>query len=330
MTKVSGRREERGRVRVHSPRSGLGAGGRRVAAGLLPILGFVALALSGPGLIRATTPTLTVAASEVTGGAPSAEPVALTATAAELLEQSTADGGAGYRFEILQRSTLVAKPGGPLISIPDPASRTKTLGEADRYEVASLVEAGFVSPGGFSMDMRTGPAAGDETVDVTKGDLVFRALVREGKTYRDDGKGWYPTDQPPGIGLDPATAALLPRLLRNAGQPTDTELATAEGDLGKDDQDAARAITATGKVEDIPGVIAVDGAPFTELTAPVAMTFDEAGRLVGLLVTARQTSVEAYDLVVVTEITLHYDDIPQVLPLPEPAWTDAGEQQVAP
>ena len=357
-----------------------GGGGRRLAAWVLPLLVLAAMALMGPGLSRAfNRATVTVPVAAVTGGAPNAGPGALASAAADLLAQTTAKGGTGYRFEIVQRSTLVAKDGGPKVQVPDPADRTKTLGEADRYEVASLVETGFVIPAGFSMEMRSGPAGPDATggavaplpssapdatiapttgpssgsegasvapgtgsasggapsdapdaapLDLTAGDLLFRALVRDGKTYRDDGKGWYPTTQPPGVGLDPVTASRLPDLLRNGQSPADVAIATAEGDLGKTDPAATRAIAATSKVADIPGAIAVDGAPFTELTEPVGMTFDAAGRLVGLLVTARNTTVATYDFVVVTEITLHYDDIPQVLPLPEPAWTNADQQQV--
>lgn len=304
---------------------------RRVIAGATPVVLITAVTLAGPRLARAFDPApVSVPVESVTGGAPSAEPATLTSAAADLLEQATAKDGAGYRFEIVQRSTLVAKDGGPRIEIPDPDDATKTLGESDRYEVGSLVETGFVTPAGFSMEMRAGPAAGAEMVDLKGGDLLFRALVRDGKTYRDDGKGWYPTDVPPGIGLDPATAALLPDLLRHAAKAGDADLAATEGDLGKATDTATRAITAETTVNDIPGVIAVDGAEFTEITGPVGMTFDAAGRLVGLLVTARNTAVEAHDFVVVTEITLSYDDIPQVLPLPEPLWTGADKQQVVP
>ena len=294
------------------------------------MVAITAATLAGPGLARAFDPApVSVPVESVTGGAPSAEPVALAAAAADLLEQTTAKGGTGYRFEIVQRSTLVAREGGPRISIPDPDDATRTLGEADRYDLGGLVETGFVTAAGFSMEMRTGPADAEAKVDLAGGELLFRALVRDGETFRDDGKGWYPTTRPPGIGLDPVTAALLPELLRTP-EPVDTDLAIAEGELGKADETATRAVTAEAEVAAIPGVIAVDGAEFTELTEPVAMTFDAAGRLVGLVVTARNTTVEAYDLVVVTEITLHYDDIPQVIPLPEPAWTDADGKQVVP
>src|SRR4051794_22390933 len=112
-----------GRVRVRRYRwaSGLRHGGRRAAAALLPMVAIVALALAGPGLSRAfERPTVTVPVGEITGGAPNGSPAALASAAADLLEQTTAKGGTGYRFEIVQRSTLVAKAGGPRIDIPDP------------------------------------------------------------------------------------------------------------------------------------------------------------------------------------------------------------------
>ena len=291
----------------------------------------VALAAAAMVVARSAPPaTVTVPVSAVTGGAPNAAPDELKAAAADLLEAATAKGGAGYRFEIVQRSTLTAKPGGPQIEVPDPIDRTKSLGLADTYYLIGLVETGYVTPAGFAMEMRAGPTSPDAAADLAKGELLFRALVRDGVTYRDDGLGWYPTDRPPGIGLDPATAALLPSLLRHVADAADADLAVAEGELGKADPAAARAITATGTVADIPGVVAVDGAPFTELKAPIALTFDAAGRLTGILVTARNTNVTAYDLVVVTEITLHYDAVPVTLPEPVPAWAGADELQVVP
>ncbi len=75
-------------------------------------------------------------------------------------------------------------------------------------------------------------------------------------------------------------------------------------------------------------MVAVDGAPFTELTSPIAFSFDAAGRLSGLVITARNTNVAAHDLVVVTEITLHYDDVPVDLPAAEPLWLDADKPLV--
>lgn len=301
----------------------------RMLARLVSALVLV-LVMAGVALARVAPPaTLTVPVSAVAGGAPAGTPDALKAAAADLLAATTARGGSGYRFEIVQRSVLTARPGGPQIEVPDPTDRTKTLGLADTYYLIGLVETGYVMPAGFAMEMRAGPASPDAKADLAAGELLFRALVRDGTTYRDDGLGWYPTDQPPGIGLDPATAALLPALLRNAAAAEAVDLAAAEGELGRADGSATRAITATGTVADIPGVVAVDGAPFTELTGPIAFSFDAAGRLSGLVVTARNTNATVHDLVVVTEITLHYDDVPGALPAPEPAWAGADDLGVS-
>jgi hypothetical protein len=286
------------------------------------------IAVTGGGLVAARTlppRTVTVPVTAVTGGAPTGAPAELTSAAADLLEAATAKGGSGYRFEIVQRSTITARPGGPLIEVPDPIDRTKSLGTTDAYYLIGLVETGFVTPAGFYAELRAGPATPDATVDLEAGELAFRALVRDGTTFRDDGLGWYPTDRPPGIGLDPVTAALLPTLLRDVTDAADAPLAAAEGELGTTDDAATRALVADATVADIPGVVAVDGAPFTELTQPIELTFDAAGRLSGLLVTARNTNLETFDLVVVTEIRLAYDEVPTTLPKAAPAWDGADE-----
>ena len=71
------------------------------------------------------------------------------ASAALLLEQRTAKGGQGYTFEIVQTTTITAKPGGPKIEVPDPRDRTKSLGFADEYRFYALIERGMVTPEGF-------------------------------------------------------------------------------------------------------------------------------------------------------------------------------------
>ena len=303
-----------GRASVRGYRWGGDPGLSRIhglLARLLPAL-VIILASAGIAVARMTPPaTVTVPVDVVTGGAPNADPATLKAAAADLLAATTAKDGTGYRFEIVQRSTFAEKAGGP------------ALAPGDAYLIG-LVETGYVTPAGFSMEMRAGPASPGATADLASGELLFRTLVRGDVTYRDDGEGWYRTDAPPGIGLDPVTAAALPGLLRHAENPKDADLAAATGELGKARATAARAITADGTVADIPGVVAVDGADFTRLTGSIDFTFDEAGRLVGLVVTARNTNVTAYDLVVVTEITLRYDDVPTGLPKPEPAYAGDG------
>lgn len=161
----------------------------------------------------------------------------------------------------------------------------------------------------------------DVAADAKGGEVHYRALVREGVTYRDDGDGWYETEDPPGIGLDPRTAALLPRLLRNVVSPTELEAASVDTELvGR--AAGTRALAATVVVADIPGIIAVDGEAFTEITEPVALTFDAAGRLSGIVVTARNTNMDTFDLVLVTEIAFFYDEVPVRMPDPVPAHPD--------
>lgn len=242
--------------------------------------------------------------------AQSAEPAAMLATAADQLEAVTAKGGSGYTFEIVQRSTMHAQAGGPQIEIPDPADPHKSLGFADTYELGALIERGAVTPAGFSMEMRTGPAPG-KPADWTA-PYQFGAIVNAGKTYRDDGAGWYPTSSPPGIGLDPATAALLPSLLRNATGVADAGTTDVNGTI-------LAAVSGSSKVADIPGIVAVDGAGFTELVAPLDFAFDDLGRLVQLHSLARNTNLKEYDLLVDTVITFAYPTAAPDLPDPSPA-----------
>lgn len=212
-----------GRVRVRPRRRDDDAPAPgRLGRILEPALALVALlALAGVTLaVRPSGPaTVTVPVGEVTGGAPAGTPVELAAAAADLLEGTTGTGGTGYRFEIVQRSTLVARPDGPLLEIPDPADRTRSLGLTDRIALAGLVEIGVVTPAGFYAELRAGPMTADAPVEFA-GAVLFRALVRDGVTYRDDGEGWYRTDAPPGIGLDRLAVGHPGRRVTGARSPT--------------------------------------------------------------------------------------------------------------
>jgi hypothetical protein len=235
------------------------------------------------------------------------DPADRLGNAAAALELVTTKTGAGYTFEILQRSTIHARPGGPQIEIPDPTDRYKSLGFADAYEVGALIERGAVTPDGFTMEMRTGPAPG-KAAD-WKAAYQFGVISTGGKTFRDDGVGWYATASPPGIGLDPRTATLLPGLLRNVTNPADAGTKPVDGaDLA--------AVTASAKVADIPGVVAADGASFTELVGPIDFAFDAQGRLAQVHIVARNTNLDVYDLLIDTTIAFAYPD--QAAPLPEP------------
>lgn len=296
---------------------------RSLTPGLEHLALVAVVVVAAVALAAARTPptTVTTPVSAVSGGAPAGTADQLRLAAADLLEQATAKDGSGYRFELVQRSTVKARPGGPKLPIPNPDDpQAQPIDETDAQYFIGLTESGFVTPNGFSMEMRSGPGAAEVPANTKAGEILFRALVRDGVTYRDDGLGWYATDAPPGIGLDPATAALLPRLLRDATGARDAALETAEGELGRADPAATRALIASAEVADIPGVVAVDAASFTELNEPIALTFDAAGRLAGIVVTARNTRMDTFDLVVVTEIAIHYDDVPIQLPDASPLW----------
>jgi hypothetical protein len=206
------------------------------------------------------------------------------------------------RFSIIQISTLTAKPGGPKVDVPDPANPRQTLRFADEYQIAALLEHGTVSADGFFSEILAGPAEGAKP-DWEHAPVLFSTLVVGGERWRNDSHGWYKAAAVPGIGLDPETAVLLPRLLRNVTATIDKGTVTPEGGA------ALRAIDGSGKEADIPGVVAADGERFTKLTEPITFAFDAGGRLAWLRVVALNTNSTDYDLVIETEISLAYDNV---------------------
>lgn len=242
----------------------------------------------------------------LTAGAETLPPRDLMAAAADALEAARAPGGSGYRFRIVQTSAMVARPGGPKVPVPADTGRgTSEL--VDRYYLHSLLEEGVARPDGFWSRMRAGPADEGAAPDWTGSQVMFEALVRGQERWRDDGEGWYRAEDLPGIGLDPETAGLLPTLLRDADDPRDAE-----------DEDAAtaRALRADATREQIPGVIAADGLAFTELLAPLTYGFDAGGRLTRIAVSARNTNMDDFDLVIETTVEIAYDDVAG-LPTPQ-------------
>ncbi len=256
------------------------------------------------------------------GGAETATPAELTATAADVLDQATAPGGGGYTFSIVQTAAIVAREGSPGIEVGDPADPTKvTL--VERHDLATYLERGVVSDAGFTSEIRRGAD------DLRKGDgwddalMELAALVVDGVTYRNDGSGWYETTEPPGIGLDPVSARLLPDMLRNLGPTADAPAAERTTDAlpGRlADLDPARTLAGTARVADLPGIIAVDLTDATELIEPVHLAFDADGRLIGLHAVARNIHFEAHDLLISTVITFAYPDQAQGLPRPDPVY----------
>lgn len=263
-------------------------------------------------VVAALAGALAVGRGALTAPSPVGGPPALDLrTVATTLEAATAKGARGFTFEVVSRSTLVARPDGPRIEVPDPADPRKTLGLADRYYVGASIAQGTVTPEGFWLQMRRGPTSADAPPDFATSEATLAALVREGVTWRNDGEGWYETDSPPGIGLDPRTVALLPRLLRNAGTPSLVGAAVVDGR-------PATTLAATGAIADAPGLMAIDAAGFTELTGPLEFSIDDEGRLVGLTARMRNTRSETFDLLVETVITFRYDPPPGALPDPAP------------
>jgi hypothetical protein len=323
-----GRSVVRGPVHVRrrsrlEPPSGVRRGIRsvnRLSAMMLPVLvvgGIVFVREGGLAALMEPGPVV-VAAAEM-------DPDARLDAAATKLEQATARGGTGFAFAVESRSTLHAREDGPKIEVPDPIDRYKSLGLADEYYVGGSVATGFVEgDGDFFLQMRQGPTTPEAAPDFEKAPATHAALVRDGTAYRNDGDGWYAADQLPGIGLDPATIAKLPTLLRAATGPADTDRALVGNEL-------LPALTATGKVADAPGLMAIDAAPFTELTEPIAFAFDGEGRLAQLTATMRNTKSETFDLIVVTTITFRYDAPAGELPDPEadpaPHAADAASEQ---
>jgi hypothetical protein len=237
--------------------------------------------------------------------------------AAGAFEQAST--GPGVSFQVVSRSTLHSKPNGPLIEIPDPFDRHKTLGYDTTYYVGGSIAEGTASEKGYWLQMRRGPASATDAADFAGSEVTLAALVLGGKSWRNDGEGWYETHELPGIGLDPTTVALLPSLLRQA---KDAKVTGDEVVAGV----PAAVVSAAGEVKNAPGLMAVDAAPFTELSAPVTFALDDSGRLVELRATMRNTNIDVFDLLVDTVITFDYAT-PPPLPDPLPAYAPTAEEK---
>jgi hypothetical protein len=193
---------------------------------LIPVL-LVGLVSFGGVAARSVRPPSPPTPVTLAGGAQVVTTTELTDSAAEVLTRALTDG-AGIEFEIVQTSTITARPDGPPVEIPDPTDRSATLGSAPRYVMGTLIERGLATPDGYWMELLHGPEPGAETdFDVAKAQVSRQALVRDGTRYRNDGQGWHETDRLPGIGLDPVTLAELPRLIEAAAAGTDVALTEA-------------------------------------------------------------------------------------------------------
>jgi hypothetical protein len=184
-----------------------------VMAILIPLLVLAAVGSARMAIVPART-TLIGA-----GAVADLTPVELASNAATELERAAGPGGLGYTFEVVQRATIQAHPGGPLIELGGPDGE---IVEVDHVAAGTYLERGAVVPDGFFAEVLRGHddrvAPGDDTAEVE-----LSALVRGNETFRNDGAGWYATERPPGIGLDPVTAGLLPQMLRGLVDPSDPD-----------------------------------------------------------------------------------------------------------
>lgn len=240
------------------------------------------------------------------------------AVAASAMSAALAPGAGGISFTVVQQTSIRARPGGPLLDLVDQADPYTVIGQTDTVRQASYIERGGISAEGFWMELRDGPATPDAKPDFENAPFEFGAIVKDGKTYRHDGEGWYPTDQPPGIGIDPATAALLPQLVGKIAGTTALDPLELDGKT-------IRQLAAPADISDIPGLLAVDAASFSEITAPIEYGFDDAGRVVRLHAVVRNTRIEDWDFLVDVVITFGYGDAGPI-PDPSPALRASGSQ----
>lgn len=279
----------------------------RVAGTVLFLTGLI-----GVVMLRSPLP-LSPAAAGLPAG-----PEQLKASGAEGLDSALRAGGGGITFEVVQVSTLHTKAGGPRIELRSPDDQTKIIGETDEYQVGTAYSRGGVDHDVFWMEISVGPGAA--TFD--KSSLFARVLERDGKLWRDDGIGWYVTDKSPGVGMDPTTARALAGALRSLDRAASLESQTLDGRT-------TQVVRGTSSPDAYPGVIASDGAAFTEKSFAVDGWFDEQGRLVRIASKARNLNQDTYDLIVTTTVTISYGSpgdppdpsptmAPEALPTSEP------------
>ena len=199
----------------------LRAGARAVSAvvGLAIIVVAIALIL----LVRTQTG---LPSAFGLGQATSMTPDELRESGAAAIEGAIAEGGEGLTFEVVQRSTLYAKPNGPKIELRSPEDPKTVVGVVDEYQIGAILSRGGVTADAFWMDMLI---ARGEAIDFSSAELFARVLESDGKLWRDDGVGWYLTDESPGVGMDPATARALSGLLRSLGAVTALAPAAYDG-----------------------------------------------------------------------------------------------------
>ena len=220
----------------------------------------------------------------------------ISALAADSLAATLGADGAGLTFDVVQTATLRAKPDGPKIEERDQEDRSKVVAVFDERQVAVLMTTGSVTADEFWMDISVVPPS---DFDRSAAQLFARVVENGGVIWRNDGYGWYVAEGSPGVGMDPVSARLLPQLVRGLTETTSLGLSEVDGKT-------VAGTRGDSRPADFPGVIAADGASFTEATFKVDTYVDDQGRLAKLVATARNLSQEVYDLVIETTISFTY------------------------
>jgi hypothetical protein len=239
-----------------------------------------------------------------------AYPPALSA-AAGAFETALGPGGSGFRFEVAQRQTEDQKPGGSPIPVLDASNPSSIIGTTDHAYVNSVLARGQVTAGAFWMEMRYGPTTELAPANFDTAPFVFAVIYQPPNLWRNDGFGWYRADVSPGVGMDPTTAVKLPLAVRSLKTISDLGMTTLGGV-------AVHHYAAMVEVANFPGVVASDGAAFTETPFPIDLWLDSSNRLVQLEARARNLNETNFLLKIDTVITFSYV---AAGPVPAPAPT---------
>jgi hypothetical protein len=202
----------------------------------------------------------------------------------------------GYAFTVDQ-TTFIARAGQDTS-----VSANLTFG-------VRFLSQGIVSPSGFWQVMHQ-IGQNDPTTISDQSSFSGASLVGPKGQWRDDGNGWVAdTDTPPGLGMDPTSAARLPDLL--AGLINVAPLASANG---------LTSFHGLGAPIDYPGVVASDGLSFTKAPLDVIVRLDAQSRLAELDVVAQNLNALPDQMIIDTKVTFDYG-ASLILPAPSPMAT---------
>ena len=277
---------------------------RRPAFRILAIVSLLALVALASGSLAywlsSRTPSPTPA---VQGGYPALLQKAAADTAARL-----APAGSGLSFTALQRQVLYHVAGAPDLTVPNPSASASPL-VVDSFDVGANVTRGFTRGSDFFMEIRGIDPAGT-VADFDQGKVIFQVITHAGTIWRNEGQGWYTTDTPPGLGIDPFSLSHLPGLLGHL---------VSVKDLGDEPFQGQPGHHFSGFIDgsDWPGFTASDGVTFTSSPIPIDVWVSPDGRLLGLSGQARNLNHQVQDLEIVDGLSFAAD-VPAAFPAPSP------------